>query len=181
MARPLMQQGIGQLEEMFKRGQADRAALLQLQDELQHRHVPRAVTLLAEVQRSLQTPGTTSACAPASTSVTALTSTPSGIAPALPQPDLWAARLAATESPSGPSRAAGAPPSMPVADAYKLLKATPGASWESIEMTRRTLVQRLSPAKTQVKTTEEPAALLNEARRVNEAYAVLAIHRLVRS
>ena len=54
MARPLMQHGVGQLEQMYKDAASDRKVLLQLQDELKHRQVPRAVTLLAQVQRSIR-------------------------------------------------------------------------------------------------------------------------------
>ena len=46
MPRPLMQHGVGQLEAMFGKGKADAKLLKQLEHELQHRHVPRAVALL---------------------------------------------------------------------------------------------------------------------------------------
>jgi len=53
MARPLMQHGVGQLEEMFAKGKADAKVLKQLENELQYRQVPRAVALLAEVQAAM--------------------------------------------------------------------------------------------------------------------------------
>jgi len=42
MPRPLMQQGIVQLEEMFAKCKSDAKLLKQLEHELQYRHVPRA-------------------------------------------------------------------------------------------------------------------------------------------
>ena len=53
MPRPLMQHGVGQLEEMFAKGKADAKVLKQLEHELQYRQVPRAVALLAEVQAAM--------------------------------------------------------------------------------------------------------------------------------
>ena len=50
MPRPLMQHGVGQLEEMFAKGKSDPKVLKNLELELQYRQVPRAVALLAEVQ-----------------------------------------------------------------------------------------------------------------------------------
>jgi hypothetical protein len=48
MSRPLMQHGVGQLEEMFAKARADPKLLKQLEHELQYRQVPRATVLLAE-------------------------------------------------------------------------------------------------------------------------------------
>lgn len=49
MKRPLMRQNIAQLEALFETLRGDPGTLRQLEHELQNRHVPRAVTLLAEV------------------------------------------------------------------------------------------------------------------------------------
>ena len=48
MPRPLMQHGVGQLEEMFANSKTDASTLKQLERELQYRQVPRALALLAE-------------------------------------------------------------------------------------------------------------------------------------
>ncbi|MGQ0799928.1 MAG: hypothetical protein ACT4NL_07435 [Pseudomarimonas sp.] len=173
---------------MFKRVKEDRAALLQLKEELQHRNMPRAVTLLAQVQRSLRSPNTMLSVAPSSAALSAPTTAHIKIAAASPpQRDLWAGRAEVPESSDEQARTAGDSPMSPtartntetmaIADAYKLLKATPGANWESIELARRNLVQRSSPAKTQMKSAEVRAALLSEARLANEAYSVLAAGR----
>lgn len=53
MSRPLMQHGVGQLEEMFAKARADPKLLKQLEHELQYRQVPRATVLLAEVQAAM--------------------------------------------------------------------------------------------------------------------------------
>ena len=65
-------------------------------------------------------------------------------------------------------------PAMPLDDAYKLLKATPGATWESIEQTRRTLVQLAHPSRWKTLSTEKRAQAVAEAKRVNAGYAVLS-------
>ena len=53
MTRPLMQHGVGQLEELFSKSKADTKVLKQLEHELQYRQVPRAIALLAEVQAAM--------------------------------------------------------------------------------------------------------------------------------
>ena len=62
---------------------------------------------------------------------------------------------------------------MPLDDAYKVLKASPGATWESLEQTRRTLVQQSHPSRWKTMNTEKRAQALAEAKRVNAAYAAL--------
>lgn len=178
MARPLLQLGVGQLEDMFAQNQSDPTVLRQLENELQYRQVPRAIALLAEVQAAMY------GVAPVA---------PPAVTPALPpgpvdrpvRHDLWSRSPA--EPPPPPPAAKPmqpAPPAVPpmaVADAYKLLKATPGSTWESIEQTRRQLVQQSSPARTGSMSVERRAQLQAEARRVNAAYAAVAQHRAGRS
>jgi hypothetical protein len=55
VTRPLMQHGVGQLEQLFATSKADAKVLKQLENELRYRQVPRAVALLAEVQSALYT------------------------------------------------------------------------------------------------------------------------------
>lgn len=54
MKRTLMQLGIGALEEMFEASKTDAKVLRQLENELQHRQVPRAVALLEQVQLAMK-------------------------------------------------------------------------------------------------------------------------------
>jgi hypothetical protein len=191
MPRPLMQHGVGQLEEMFASGKADPKVLKQLENELQYRQVPRAVALLAEVQAAMYG----GAAAPQMPTVPA----PSPVRAPAPahvsqQPDLWgrpAASPIVAAAPTAPIRAGtspvtppearpvaakapASPPAMPLDDAYNVLTASPGATWESIEHTRRTLVQQSHPARWKTLSAEKRAQTLTEARRVNAAYAALS-------
>jgi curved DNA-binding protein CbpA len=63
---------------------------------------------------------------------------------------------------------------MPLEDAYKLLKATPGSTWESIEQTRRLLVMASHPEKLKGLAEAKRVQVMAEASRVNAAYAVLS-------
>src|SRR5687768_10037502 len=54
MARPLMQHGVGILEQLFAKSKSDPKVLGQLENELKHRQVPRAVALLGQVRKALQ-------------------------------------------------------------------------------------------------------------------------------
>ena len=74
-----------------------------------------------------------------------------------------------------PAWAAREIPVISLSDAYKTLKATPGSSWESIELTRRQLVQRASPA---VATDEQRQQLQRDAEDINAAYKVIALDRI---
>lgn len=190
MSRPLMQQGVAQLEELFKRSRSDVNVLKQLEYELQHRKVPKATTLLVEVQAAI------SGAVPAGSSPDVLI--PSFLsdkssAPNIQQPELWdrpaltpVAATATIDSPSPPMLKVGAqlrtvvpsPPSpeepvMPLGEAYKILKATPSSTWESIEQTRRELVQQSLPSRIASLGAEKRLLAQAEAKRVNAAYAAL--------
>lgn len=188
MARPLMQHGVGQLEELFAKSKADAKVLRQLEHELQYRQVPRAVALLAEVQAAMY------GMAPAAPPSPAQKPSPPPEAVPPPQPSLWdvppppeirapvpaptvvaapvAARAAAAPAPA--TAATPPAPVMPLDDAYKLLKATPGSTWESIEQTRRLLVLASHPQKLKGLGEGKRVQALAEASRVNAAYAVLS-------
>ena len=190
MTRPLMQHGVGQLQELFAKSKADAKVLKQLENELQYRQVPRAVALLVEVQAAMY--GGTPAAPQVVTVPTPPPARPSAPGPVSQQPDLWgrsaAPRVVAPPaavhtaapavSPPEPLPVVKAPPAstpaMPLEDAYKVLKATPGAIWESLEQTRRTLVQQSHPSRWKTLSTEKRAQALAEARRVNAAYAALS-------
>jgi len=198
-----MQHGVGQLEEMFGSCRGSLKVLRQLENELQHRQVPRALALLEKVQAAMAASG---GDAPRETASRAPT-TPPPPAPAPPrQPDLWAqapAPTVAQVTPPAPTVAAVPPsqapgpapptrpvdaaaaskpvappaPTMPLEDAYKLLKATAGSTWESIEQTRRQFVQQAHPSRLKSLSPERRAQYLSEARQVNAAYAVLSTQR----
>jgi hypothetical protein len=187
MARPLMQHGVGQLEELFAKSQTDQQVLKQLEHELQYRQVPRAVALLAEVQAARY------GLAPAATQPVPKAPAPVAVVPP-PQPSLWDAQPLPAIRPAAPpptviaapvaarsalapapARAATPPaPVMPLEDAYKLLKATPGSTWEAIEQTRRLLVQTSHPETLRNHSESKRSQALEEANRVNAAYAALS-------
>ena len=181
--RPLMPHGVGQLEELFAKSKGDTKVLKQLEHELQYRQVPRAVALLAEVQAAMYGANETAAPVPG----------PAPLAPAR-QPGLWTESATPPTAPPDAVRLERAPAPIPVAvsspaaapqhpravlamtveDACKLLKATPSATWESIERTRRLLVQQSSPPRTATMSAEKRAQVLEETDRVNVAYATLS-------
>lgn len=188
MPRPLMQHGVGQLEEVFAKGKADPKVLKQLEHELQHRQVPRAVALLAKVRTAM----VGASAAPKSPAEPAAPAQAS--APISQQPDLWshpatqptvsAPAPACTDAPAvrPPEplpvvKASASAPAMPLEDAYKALRATPGATWDSIEQTRRALVQHSHPSQWTSLNSEKRAQVMDEAKRVNAAYAVLSLVR----
>lgn len=189
MPRPLMQHGVGQLEEMFAKGKADAKLLKQLEHELQYRQVPRAVALLAEVQAAMY-------CEAASQQSVGVPAPPPARAraPVPQQPGLWerpatppvvappptapvrtvTPAVPPPEPPHATKKPSSSTPAMPLDDAYKVLKATPGATWDSIEQTRRTLVQQSHPSRLKALNAEKRAQGLAEANRVNAAYAALS-------
>jgi DnaJ-domain-containing protein 1 len=65
-------------------------------------------------------------------------------------------------------------PAMSVEDAYKMLKATAGSTWESIEQTRRQLVQQSHPVRLKSMSAELRSRVLAEAKRANAAYLTLS-------
>jgi hypothetical protein len=185
MSRPLMQQGVRQLEEMFAKSKADASLLEQLEHELQHRHVPRAVALLAEVQAAMHGEA---APHPPTFIVQPLAKTTapisqnsdlrerSAIPPlASPTDSVRTAALVVKPLEAQPVAKSQAPlPTMPLEDVYKILKTSHGATWASIEQTRRTLVYQSHPSRWKGLSAEKRAQVLTEARCVNTAYAVLS-------
>ena len=138
--------------------------LKQLENELQYRQVPRAVALLAEVQAAMYGgapdafaafpgPVTTEPLfppdpqtgQPTTTSVIPTREPPPNV---LPRP---ATVLAASPKPPSPLTAV-----VSVDDAYRLLKATPTSTWESIEQTRRQMVQQAHPSRVASLSQEKP-------------------------
>lgn len=179
MSRPFIQLGVGELEALFAKSRADVEALKQLVDELQYRQVPRAVALLARVKAEIH--GT-------------LPSKPAASSPKPKQPELWElppsiapGPVESSPPPPRPEKPAIAPtlqraakpshpasPVLPLQDAYKLLRATPASTWESIEHIRRQLVQESYPTRLKSLNPEQQVQALADAKKVNAAYAVLS-------
>ena len=184
MPRPLMQHGVGRLEEMFGSSRGNLQVLRKLENELQYRQVPRALALLEKVQAAMAAIGDV----PREPPSRAPTTSPHPAPTPPKQPDLWdkapAPRPPQVPRPAPPIRAADAPaatkpaappaPAMPIEDAYKLLKATAGSTWESIEQTRRQLVQQAHPTRVKSLSPDRRTQVTAEAKRVNAAYAALS-------
>jgi len=179
MSRPLMQLGIMELEAIFSKSRRDMQVLRNLEAELEQRQVPRAKNLLASVRTAMKVTDTTVASAalgPAATD--RLTAMPT-------QPELGLfkpVRSAPPEIKSSPpncstqasqSREEG--PVIPLSEAYRLLKANPSSSWESIELVRQQLVQRASPA---VAPPEQQPRFQEEANRINAGYKAIVLARM---
>lgn len=184
MSRPLMQLGVGDLEALFAKSKADAQVLKQLEHELQYRQVPRAVALLAEVQAAMYgaQPAAPVSAPPRPAPVPAPSPQQAGLweRPATPAAAPVGASVAPprpaepVKAPAVPKPPQPAPPPMPVEDAYKLLKATAGSTWESIEQTRRQLVQQSHPARLKSMSPERRSQALAEAKKANAAYAALS-------
>ena len=193
MPRPLIQLGVGQLDELFAKSKADPKVLKQLEHELHHRQVPKAVALLAEVKAAMYgAPAATQVMAPVPFPTIVRPPTPPVLQPELrdclpavpvPTPPVGAQprptrppvrpqEPSAAQSPDAPQA-----PTFPVDEAYKVLKATRGSTWESIERTRRQLVQQAHPSRVALLSAEKRAQAQAEAKRVNAAYAVLQATR----
>lgn len=183
-----MQLGVSQLEELFVKNKQDNQVLRQLESELQYRQVPRAIALLAEVQAELYTraaPPTpvisgTPVPSPAPAPAPAVTAAPPSVGAAPATVKMTGAGI--SENPARGSTVAKAATTAPSAsdeppmgldEALKVLRAAPGSTWESIEQTRRQVVQLASPVATGELPPERRDLLLVAARRVNRAYATL--------
>lgn len=201
MARPLLQYRIDQLEKMFVASRTNEAALRQLADELQHRDVPRALALRAQVEKALRgtraNPDAPVAPAITTTSASSVAVPEFTPAPAIAgQTNLWPERgddllfpsIAPPVPPTQPSVSrvlsdATPPtqrpesgreiPAMSAEAAYKVLKATPGTPWEVIEQTRRQLVEQANPGRIASLNSERRIQVQADAKRANAAYAVL--------
>lgn len=175
MSRPLIQYGVGQLEEMFAKSAGNLSELKKLQSELRHRQVPRAVALLEKVEAAIRGSGGAAPGTPQASPTSGSLFPP----PPAPPPPPSMPPAASTPAPSAPAPAAEeAISSISIEDAYKLLKASPGSSWESVESTRRHLIDRSSPSKTSAMTPAQRSQVMGEAQRINAAYLALAAHRV---
>lgn len=170
MSRPLIQLGVADLQAMFAKSKTDLESLMQLEHELRHRQVPRAVALLDEVRAAIQ-------AAPSSPSVSSLP-----LSELLQQPPTKAQAPAVVPPPTSQGKTPATPaakpaqaivPTVGLEDAYGLLKASAGSTWESIEQTRRQLIQQSHPSRLKSVSAERHAQVLAEARRINAAYDTL--------
>jgi DnaJ-domain-containing protein 1 len=173
-----MQRKITELEELFAASRTDEKTLKELEDELQFRQVPRAVAILAAVRSVLN--GARSSTSHGPKPVPRQEASPPR------QSELWNAIPPSepTQSPAIPTVpktvtiSSGGAPTMAMEDAYKVLRATPNSTWDSIEQTRRTLVQRAHPDNVAGMSEDKRSAIQSEANRANAAYSVLRQSRV---
>lgn len=182
MARPLMQKGIAELEAMFGAAQGDARVLKQLEAELRHRQVPRALTLLEKVQRALPaaTPPATRSVEPPRQPAAAKVAPQPELWPPVVQPPLATVPREPKAPPAGQGEAqppAAPSPSFSVEAAYQLLKVPPTASWEAIELARRKLVDLAHPSRVAALAADKRAATQETARQANAAYTALHLAR----
>lgn len=199
MKRTLMQLGIGALEGMFEASKGDAKALRQLENELQHRQVPRAVALLEQVQLAMKR--VASSVLPRAQDELPLeppaAQTPVAVPPPPsdpPKPAVTVSAPAAQATPSNVPQPASSPVALPAAvpqtgserdpippmsleDACKLLKVTLASPWQEVERARRNLVLLSHPRHVVGMLPERQEAVRTEARRVNAAYAALSAAR----
>lgn len=202
MKRTLMQLGIGELEEIFEASKTDAKVLKQLENELQHRQVPRAVALLEHVQMAMKR--VASSLLPRAQKELPLEPSAALAAPPVPVPPPLApansapevvigapvvqptppsapkpARPPAAEPAAAPSARAERAPIAPLSldDACKLLKVTLTSPWQEVELARRRLVLLSHPRHVVGMVPERQESVRDEARRVNAAYAVLSAAR----
>ena len=179
MARPLMQLGIMDLESLFAKSRRDMQVLSDMELELRHRQVPRARRLLHQVRIAMK-------AAAGTVQSTVLQPEAIGDPVIIPiQSELEIFNQARSisreikpavlvEEKTG-SQAREEDPVVLISEAYKVLKVNPGASWESIELARRQLVQRASPS---LVVGEQRLRLQQDAERINAAYRVIALDKI---
>ena len=187
MSRPLMQYGVGQLEEMFAKSKSDLKVLKQLESELQFRQVPRAVALLTEVQwviyNATRSTGTIGKPPPATKVAmpeiqqTRLFEQPETITISVGQSPVVIQPLPTSMTPPPLKQSTSTTATIPISEAYKLLNATPGSTWKSIEQTRRQLVQQSHPSRVATLSEVKRAQAEADAVQINSAYLMLSALR----
>ncbi len=182
MNRPLMPRRIEQLEELFRASGNDEKVLEQLESELHFRQVSRARALLLRVQAERERASRpASASTPVAPTQGDLLTGNSQSGTHVPASTEWKLRVPVSTEPdipnSSPSslrqKMAPPAPSMSAVEAYKLLGVSPSASWDAVESARRRIVQLAHPQRLALIAADRRAAVQAEARRVNEAYAVI--------
>jgi len=169
--RPLIQRRVDELETLFAASVADPVALKELEFELTFRQVPRAVSLLMKVRARLN------GKVPQATVVQESLFTPDSQRAAEARTPLIS--TLAPEAEPDPSPADELPPSISLLDAYKVLRVPLNSAWETIELSRRQIVQRANPTNLANLGEEKRAALRIEAENANRAYKTILQSKIV--
>lgn len=182
-----MQYGIGHLEEMFTKSKANLKVLKQLENELQHRQVPRAVALLMEVRAAMHSstsvanpivnPPSLAVAVTTDSEQHGLFENPPASSNVVAQKTAMVQMLPPSVGLTSAKQSTQEIVAISVDDAYKLLKVMPGSTWESIEQTRRSLVMQSHPANVATLSSDQLVQARTEAARVNAAYLMLSALR----
>jgi DnaJ-domain-containing protein 1 len=198
--RPFISKGIDELEKLFNASGTELLTLNALENELVHRTMPRAVSLLKSVRKNLSLPQFEGRAAnpnlfepePPTSAVTdgapptrkePPQKTPAE-APQLPRPLPERNRIVLPPrlvprgepipfpAPAEPNAQTNTT-TMSSEEACAVLRITLGADWEAIEKSRREIVQKSHPDKLRSLPQERRTALIEHARQANKAIQVL--------
>jgi hypothetical protein len=164
MTRPFMRHRIDELEVLFESCREDADGLRRLETELTFRQVPRAVSLLLKVRKVI-----------GGGEVRANDKQQDlfGNEALIPPPTLSRAPKHSSEPPAFPAVPGNSfPPALAVSmsdieNAYKTLRVTRAATWETIETSRRQIVDRAHPDAVSRLEARKREALRQEASRAN--------------
>ena len=166
MNRPLIQDGIAELERLFEQNRDDAITLRMLESELTFRSVPRAVTLLQKVRRALAGGEVLAAAQQEELFEKA--------ADLMPPPEPLASKTAAAVTLRSDSLMTR---SLSVEDAYTILGLKANSSWDDIEHARRQLVDQARPDRLKSLSAERRLAVQEQGRMANAAHQVLFHNR----
>jgi hypothetical protein len=203
--RPLMQLGIGGLEEIFQKQGKDLTILARLKHELSHRQVPRAVALLERIQQAelaltnlsthevdTKSPRSTlllktdvQVSSPTEKTVLKIPTLQPDLLSGLDQPSVFKAKKAdfltipeaSQKLIPEPASELVALPQLALEDACKILKVSPGDHWQKVETARQKIVAKSSPVANKDLSAHQLKKLLEEAKNANDAAIVIAARR----
>lgn len=180
--RPFARLGIADLEEIFNKQSDDLTVLARLRYELGYRQVPRALALQEKVRKVELSRANEHSAGRCEVSVKPPDTSPEKVQ----QLDLLGSapkggksieeELPSTGRTSSPASTQPLP-QLALDDACRILKVGLGDSWEKIEVARRKIVQKSSPALTKNISDGQIEKLLSEAQLANDAATVIAARR----
>lgn len=176
MTRPLARAGIDELEALFQANEQNSDELKILESELTFRNTLRATALLDKLKRQRVRSIIDKAKVRVAESSVAK-QPPQTLNDTSPKPsETLAAIPSSVSAPVGsPAKPVDpAPGLMTMEQAYRILKVSASATWESIEQSRRELVARAQPDKLAGLPEDKKKAVQDETRLVNAAYRLLA-------
>ncbi len=205
--RPFISKLVDEMEVMFKSSGMELLTLKALENELVHRSTPRAVSLLKVVRKQLSLPQFSDSAmdpslfGPPSIPTSLVNPTPPQRADSTPElapkPHQAPQPVSVNQPMIFPSPLVSGGEPLPLSalvelrhevgnsimspeEASKVLQVTLGAAWETIEKSRRGIVQKSHPDNIRSLSPERRRVLVEHARRANEAVQVLSGLRVPR-